>query len=141
MIPIIFRAKDKNTGEWVEGNYCCAEKLIGEGHEHFIIEIQAKGSTHQVLQETVGQFTGLRDMNGVRAFEGDITEDGRGRRWVIFRAPGGFGTCRTAEYAHGNSLNFYEELGGLQNNAWFMQNHKIVGNIHENDLKEGQHHE
>ena len=69
---------------------------------------------------------------GEGAYDGDISLDEQGRKWVIFRAPGGFGTCRTQEYAAGNALYFYQELGGLQNNSCFMHSHEIIGNVFDN---------
>ena len=132
MMGILFRGKDLYTREWAFGNYCKAELLDGSGYEHFIIEVGKNGRTSKVDPYTVGQYIGLRDKHGKAAYDGDITEDDRGRRWVIFRAPGGFGTCRTAEYSKGYQLQFYEELGGLQNNSHFMQCHRIVGNVTDN---------
>lgn len=71
-------------------------------------------------------------MNMQMAWEGDVTEDRDGKRWVIFRAPGGFGICRTHEFPAGTAIQFYNELSGLQNIGWFMKNHEIIGNIHDN---------
>lgn len=140
MIEILFRGKDLYTGEWVFGNYCKAELLDGSGYEHFVIEIGKEGSTHKVSPETVGQYIGLCDASGERAYDGDITEDDKGRRWIIFRAPGGFGTSRTSEYYKEAVLRIYEDLGGLQNNGWFRQNHTIIGNVFDNkELLEDYH--
>ena len=132
MREIRFRGRDVYTGEWVFGNYCKAEFLNGEGFEHFIIEVGENGRTSKIEPDTVGQYIGLRDMNGRPAYEGDITEGPDERHWVIYWSPGGFGTCRVKEFANGNGLRLHEELGSLQNSAWFMQNHRIIGNIHDN---------
>ena len=132
MMEILFRGKDLYTGEWVFGNYCKAELLDGSGYEHFIIEIGREGSTHKVSPETVGQYIGLRDNEGAMAYEGDITEDEDGKRWAIYRAPGGFGMCQTPDWPHGYGLQFYDELCGLNNNSRFMNGHRIIGNVTDN---------
>lgn len=131
-MEILFRGKDLYTSEWAIGNYCKAELLDGNGYEHFIIDIGRNGKTHRIDPNSLGQYIGLKDKFGLRAYEGDITEDEAGHLWVIFKAPGGFGMCRTQEYLYGNALHFYNELGGLHNNAYFMKNHTLIGNIHDN---------
>ena len=73
MREILFRGKRISDGEWVEGylgvevggapviEYCGTDEDVGDYVEEQFVN-----------PETVGQYTGLTDKNGVKIFEGDI---------------------------------------------------------------------
>lgn len=63
---IIFRGKDVETGEWVEGYYVLFPTPC--------IYNPKTGEWHKVHPETVGQYVNTKDKTGKKVFEGDIVD-------------------------------------------------------------------
>lgn len=136
----LFRGKQKDNGEWVTGYYVFQRKRSGvfgqviselDFDRHLIIDL--RGNLHEVIPETVGQYTGLKDKNGKLIFEGDILES-RGsennedwKKWVVTFSDGSF--CfereipRKRKHKHEQNLLCIDEikLYGLI----------VIGNIHD----------
>ena len=136
MRDILFRGKRLDNGEWVEGDLVHSAYKIGDTC------VGTYGSSlgmHQVDPSTVGQYTGLKDKDGKRIFEGDIIQyyerqlDGKDTPVcdVVAYTEGGFAV---KSYFLNNWL-WDSVHGNIQ-----LRDVEVIGNIHDNPelLKGGE---
>ena len=114
MREILFRGKQRDNGEWFYGD------LI---HLNHCVSIRSKDCARSVVPETVGQYTGLTDKNGMRIFEGDLirsTETGETAIVQWFSEHSAFMIwCKTS-----NQVGFLYECE--------KSIIEVIGNIHDN---------
>ncbi|MFA5099489.1 MAG: YopX family protein [Candidatus Omnitrophota bacterium] len=86
MREILFRGKQTDTGEWVYGYY-----YYNDTFDEHVIQTVTQRRAYRVDPETVGQYTELPDINGIKIYDGDIVRHGY-----------------TVKYADGKTSDFYD---------------------------------
>lgn len=109
MKEILLRGKRVDNGEWVYGFLV---KMWGLYH---IIDQNDENSAYMIKPETVGQFTGLTDKNGIKIFEGDIVYNG------VFKAQ--------IELINGR----FSPFGG---DTFFADECEVIDNIYDKEVDE-----
>ena len=123
---ILFKAKRKDNGEWVEGNLITNERNENQKYIGYIFDerngIIEDFDLIEVIPDTLCQHTGLTDKNGKRIWENDILE-----------LPGedGYFVCEWEEDTARFVMNGDEIIVDFDN-YWGYQV-EVIGNIFDNE--------
>ena len=134
MREILFKAKRKDNGEWVEGYYC--KTTIGNDlrpsdvrNVPFKVSRNEEWGWMKVDSDTLCQYTGLTDKNGNKIWENDILRIGENEKLMV-------------------SWHHFKASWVLSKKGW-MYNHffgesvepedvEVVGNIFDGGLNDGK---
>lgn len=148
MREILFRGKRTDNGEWINSS----ETYIRDGDGIWLSDVNLNVVT--VVPETVGQYTGLCDKNGVKVFKGDIVKIVDFQMGCVVYECGAFGIA-VNPYIDWNYLDSeIAEITGFNNSPYFCRNDnfislwelmwnynqeenscdvvQVIGNIHDN---------
>lgn len=125
----LFRGKTEMSKRWVFGDllqFSIGDMCICENRNDF------EKDKYGVVPETVGQYTGLKDKNGKRIFEGDIVNDEQsGYNYYIKWFPEY--ACFALANKNGHIEFDCDEL------EIFLNDLVVIGNIHDNpELLKGE---
>jgi uncharacterized phage protein (TIGR01671 family) len=135
MKEYLFRGKQTANGKWAYGNSWCNPCIEEVAWIAFPIgDLSDTTEVKKVYSATVGQYTGLKDANGKKIFEGDILKAD------VFKNLNRYKAVWTVEYkerfSQGNGYYFYGKNRRFNVRATqstiINTNATVIGNLHDN---------
>ncbi len=129
MREILFRGKNMNADAWVYGSLVpkCIDSTVSVIILKYAVSPPSEVYSCKVWPNTVGQYTGLKDKNGKRIFEGDICRNTRTGEIVSVKWDGTMAGFVWHKRKNDNShLYDFGELFRA------YDKYEVIGNIHDN---------
>jgi uncharacterized phage protein (TIGR01671 family) len=129
-----FRGKCIQSKRWVYGYYFIEERDIEDGFVwRDIPQIQQRYGDHyqyfDVIPETIGQYTGLKDKNGTEIYEDDLVAVADYANWE--------GLYKVA-WDNDGSMYVIKDVHGDREKLCEFEEYLVKGNIYDNlELLEG----
>ena len=130
MREILFRAKCIDNGEWVYG-VPIKKALVGSHDGYYPKIIPECDGRHQTVystaikEETIGQYTGLKDVHGTRIFEGDVVK--------VYDVYCNETVVGVVEFCDGSFRIYDKDFTSYD--RWMYCKVEVIGNVFDNSLE------
>jgi uncharacterized phage protein (TIGR01671 family) len=123
MREIEFRGKHSKASGWYSGNLILHKF---KDCTKAVIDLFCQPASVEVIIKTVGQYTGLKDKNGVKIFEGDIMSSSK----TINK----YSILEVVEWQEEYARLMLRQIGckALSDITTANKHNEVIGNIHDN---------